>query len=152
MIPVPILTREAIDAGALVASVAAADRGGIAMFLGVVRDHHAGRAVIELEYSGYEPMVERVAAELVTAAERRWPVRVALRHRLGRLAIGDAAVGIAVGGGHRDEAFAACRFLIEEVKRKLPIWKRERYADGTEAWVDPTAPDQLHLAAAPGTS
>ena len=145
-----VLTREAIDPSVLIASVAADDRGGIALFLGLVRDHHAGRGVVELEYSAYEPMVERVAADLVAATERQWPVRVALRHRLGRLAIGETAVGIAAAGGHRDEAFAACRYLIEEVKHRLPIWKRERYTDGTEAWVDPTAPERIHFAAVPG--
>ncbi len=135
----PHLTTEPIDPTALIASVTALDRGGIAMFLGVVRDHHAGHAVSELEYSAYEPMAERVAEAIVAEAQTRWPVRIGLRHRLGRLAIGDVAVAVTAGGGHRDEAFAACRHVIEEVKRRLPIWKRERYADGTEAWVDPTA-------------
>jgi molybdopterin synthase catalytic subunit len=71
----------------------------------------------------------------VEETERRWPVRVALRHRIGLLAIGEAAVAIAVAGAHRDEAFAACRHVIEELKRRVPIWKRERYADGTVEWV-----------------
>ena len=71
-------------------------------------------------------------------AASRWPVAVALRHRLGALEIGDTAVGVAASGAHREEAFAACRYVIEEVKRRVPIWKRERYADGTEEWVDPT--------------
>jgi molybdopterin synthase catalytic subunit len=66
---------------------------------------------------------------------------VAVSHRIGRLEVGDIAVGIAVAGAHRDEAFAACRHLIEEVKRRVPIWKREVYADGTEEWVDPTKGD-----------
>jgi molybdopterin synthase catalytic subunit len=124
----------------LVAQVAGPDRGGIATFLGVVRDQHGGRRVIDLSYAAYEPMAEAVCAAIVGEAEIRWPVRVALRHRIGDLAIGDTAVAIAVGGGHRDEAFAACRYVIEELKRRVPIWKKERYADGTVAWVDPTAP------------
>ena len=132
------LTRDPLDLGALVAQVASARRGGIATFLGLVRDHHDGRAVQDLEYSAYESMAESVARDIITETERRWPVAVALRHRLGRLALGDAAVAIAVAGDHRDEAFAACRHVVEEVKRRVPIWKRERYADGTEAWVDPT--------------
>jgi molybdopterin synthase catalytic subunit len=94
--------------------------------------------VQELEYVAYEPMAESIAAEIVSEAEGRWPVTVALRHRLGRLALGDVAVAIVAVGDHRDEAFAACRYVIEEVKRRVPIWKREKYADGTEAWVDPT--------------
>ena len=122
----------------LLASVAASRRGGIATFSGLVRDHHGGRAVRELEYSAYEPMAELVCQGIVAEAERQWPVTVALAHRLGRLSIGEIAVSIAVAGDHRDEAFAACRYVIEELKRRVPIWKRELYGDGTEAWVDPT--------------
>jgi molybdopterin synthase catalytic subunit len=83
-------------------------------------------------------MAEAECGRIVTETLARWPVAVALRHRVGRLEVGDTAVGIAVAGAHRDEAFAACRHLIEEVKRRVPIWKREIYADGTEEWVDPT--------------
>jgi molybdopterin synthase catalytic subunit len=133
------LTFQPIDPAELIAMVQAPDRGGIALFLGTVRDHHGGRSVVELEYSAYHPMAEQVMEAIVVEAEATWPVRVALRHRLGVLAIGDTAVLVAAAGGHRDEALAACRYLIEEVKRRVPIWKRERYADGTEAWVDPTA-------------
>lgn len=136
---VGFLTHQPLDLAALVAGVAAPDRGGTCAFLGAVRDHHAGRAVLELEYSAYGPMAEATVAEIIAEAERRWPVRVAAAHRLGRLAVGDAAVAVAAAGAHRDEAFAACRHVIEELKRRVPIWKRERYADGTEAWVDPTA-------------
>lgn len=136
------LTRDPLDLATLVAQVSSARRGGIATFLGVVRDHHDGRAVQELEYSAYEPMAEMVAGDIVSDTERRWPVKVALRHRLGRLTLGDAAVAIAAAGDHREEAFAACRHVIEEVKRCLPVWKRERYTDGTEAWVDPTRAGQ----------
>jgi molybdopterin synthase catalytic subunit len=76
---------------------------------------------------------------VVAEAMGRWPVRIALRHRLGDLEVGDVAVAIAAAGAHRDEAFAACRYVIEEVKRRVPIWKRERFADGTEEWVNPTS-------------
>jgi molybdopterin synthase catalytic subunit len=116
----------------------APERGGVATFLGLVRNQHGGRAVTGLEYSAYEPMAEAVCRELIAEAESTWPVRAALSHRLGHLEIGDAAVAIAVAGPHRDEAFAACRHLIEELKRRVPIWKRESYSDGTEAWVEPT--------------
>jgi len=132
------LTHEPLDPGAVQAEVSAASRGGIASFVGVVRDHHGGRAVTGLSYSAYEPMAELVCAEIVVEAERRWPVRLAIRHRLGELSVGDFAVVVAAAGGHRDEAFAACRYAIEEVKRRVPIWKRETYADGSEEWVDPT--------------
>ncbi|HEV8356835.1 MAG TPA: molybdenum cofactor biosynthesis protein MoaE [Gemmatimonadales bacterium] len=132
------LSAEALDVNGLLAEVSAPGRGGIAVFIGLVRDHQAGRRVERLGYSAYAPMAELVSAEIVAEAERRWPVRVGLRHRLGDLGIGEAAVAVAVAGAHRDEAFAACRYVIEEVKRRVPIWKRERYADGTEEWVDPT--------------
>ena len=130
-----LLTREPIWVEDLIARVAAPDRGGIATFLGVVRDHHEGREVRELEYSAYDAMAEAVGAEIVLEAESRWPVRAAVQHRLGTLGIGEVAVAIAVAAGHRDEAFAACRFLIEALKSRVPIWKLERYSDGTAGWV-----------------
>ncbi len=139
-----MLTRSGIDLGALVAAVSGPDRGGIATFLGLVRNHHGGREVLRLEYSAYEPMAEVETARIVREAEARWPVRVLVRHRLGELAIGDAAVAIAAAGAHRAEVFEACRYVIEELKHRVPIWKKEYYADGTVVWVDPTAG---HLAA-----
>lgn len=122
----------------LVNQVTAPERGGVVTFLGLVRDHHQGRGVTGLSYSAYEPMAEATCSEIVVEAEARWPVRIALSHRLGDLAVADVAVAIAVAGDHREEAFAACRHVIEELKRRVPIWKRETYADGTEAWVDPS--------------
>ena len=130
------LTRSPLTLSTLIDEVASADRGGIVSFLGTVRDHHGGREVRALSYSAYDPMAESVSAEIVAEATARWPVRIALQHRLGDLEIGDVAVAIAVSGGHRDEAFAACRYVIEELKRRVPIWKRELFADGTEEWVN----------------
>ena len=129
------LSRDSLELAALVARVQAPDRGAVASFLGLVRDHHGGRRVARLEYSAYGPMAEAECARIVGEAEGRWPVRVALEHRLGKLEIGDAAVAVAAAAAHRDEAFAACRFVIEEVKRRVPIWKKEFYADGTVEWV-----------------
>jgi molybdopterin synthase catalytic subunit len=136
---VGFLSSEPLDLTALFATVTDPERGGVASFVGLVRDHQEGRGVTGLSYSAYAPMAEQVCGEIIAEAESRWPVRVALRHRLGDLAIGDAAVAIAAAGAHRDEAFAACRYVIEELKRRVPIWKRESYVDGSEAWVDPTA-------------
>lgn len=133
------LTDQPIDLAALHAAITAPDRGGMASFVGTVRNHHGGRAVLRLDYSAYGPMAEAECARIVSETEARWPVAVALRHRTGPLAIGDAAVAIVVAASHRDAAFEACRHVIEEVKRRVPIWKREYYADGTVAWVDPTA-------------
>ncbi len=134
------LTRAPIDLAALIAAVSHASHGGIATFVGVVRDHQDGRGVGALEYSAYEPMAEGEAARIVAEALARWPVRIAVQHRLGQLAIGDVAVAVAAGSAHRGEAFDACRYVIEELKRRVPIWKKESYADGGVEWVDPTAP------------
>jgi molybdopterin synthase catalytic subunit len=124
-----------LDLARLIARVEASDRGAVTSFVGLVRDHHAGRGVTRLEYSAYVPMAEAECARVVSEAETRWPVRIALEHRIGGLDIGDAAVVVAAAGAHREEAFAACRFVIEEVKRRVPIWKKEFYADGTVEWV-----------------
>lgn len=132
------LSLAGLELAELVAAVAGPDRGGIACFIGLVRDHHQGRRVRGIEYRAYEPMAESVCGAVVAEAEAKWPVRVGLRHRLGELVAGDAAVAVVTAGAHRDEAFAACRYVIEEVKRRVPIWKRERFDDGTEEWVDPT--------------
>ena len=134
------LTSEPILLDPLIQAVLSPSRGGVATFLGMVRDHHAGRSVVELDYEAYGPMAEAESSRIVAEAESRWPVRVAVQHRVGKLVIGDTAVAIAAAGAHRDEAFEACRYVIEELKRRVPIWKRERYRDGSEAWVDPTAP------------
>ena len=135
------LTDRVIRVETLAGAVSTPATGAVATFVGLVRDHHAGRSVTHLAYSAYGPMAEARCAAIVADAEARWPVRVALRHRIGDLAIGDVAVAVAVGSAHRAAAFEACREVIERVKAEVPIWKRERYADGTEAWVDPTAPD-----------
>lgn len=136
---VSYLTSDPIDVGAVLASVQSADRGGVAAFLGVVRDHHGGRRVLRLQYSAYVPMAEAECARITAETESRWPVCVALRHRLGSLEVGEAALVAVAGSAHREGAFAACRHLVEEVKRRVPIWKQEFYADGSMEWVDPTA-------------
>jgi molybdopterin synthase catalytic subunit len=134
------LTTQPIDPLALAASIMTPDRGALVTFTGIVRDHHAGRRVVALGYTAYGPMAEKVCADIVSEAHARWQVRVGIAHRLGDLAIGETAVAIAVTAGHRDAAFDACRWVIDELKRRVPIWKREQYVDGREAWVDPTAP------------
>lgn len=140
MVDVRFLTRDPISLEALCREVVAPEYGGLATFLGLVRNHHEGRGVRGIEYSAYEEMAESVSEAVVIEATARWPVRIGLLHRLGDLEVGDIAVAIAAASAHRDEAFAACRYVIEEVKRRVPIWKRELFADGTVQWVDPTAP------------
>lgn len=133
------LTSMSIDLAALYDGVQSPELGGTAAFIGTVRNHHAGRPVERLEYSAYAPMAEAECARIVAEAEEKWPARVVLAHRIGKLALGEIAVAIAAAAAHRDEAFAACRYVIEEVKHRVPIWKKEFYTDGTVAWVDPTA-------------
>ena len=130
------LSRAPIDPGQLSASVATSKDGAIASFVGIVRDHHEGRAVLWLEYEAHEEMAQKQIKELIRAAQRRWPVgAVAIRHRLGRLQVGDTSVAIAVAAPHRAEALEACRWLIDTLKAEVPIFKKEVYADG-ETWVE----------------
>ena len=136
------LTGEPIDIASLLARVQSPERGGIASFLGAVRNHHCGRQVLRLEYSAYEPMVEAECARIVSEAETSWDVAMALQHRVGRLEVGDIAVAVAAASAHRDDAFIACRYVIEEVKQRVPIWKREVYADGSVEWVGAGAAGQ----------
>src|SRR5215207_1005204 len=132
------LTSDPIELGVLLAQVQSPARGGVACFVGTVRDHHGGRQVVSLDYSAYVPMAEAECGRIVAETESRWSCAIALRHRIGNLTIGDTAVAIAAASAHRATAFAACRYVIEEVKRRVPIWKRELYADGTVEWVNPT--------------
>lgn len=132
------LTRSAIDVAAVIEGAVQPADGGVATFIGLVRDHQNGRGVLRLEYSAYEPMAQAEAERIVEEAQAKWPVRIGLQHRLGRLEIGEVAVVVVAASAHRGPAFDACRYVIEEVKRRVPIWKQERYADGTVEWVDPT--------------
>ena len=132
------LLREPIDLAAL---HAVSDRdGAVCAFVGTVRDLNRGRAVRALEYEAYEEMALAVMREIVAETKSRFPVTaVRLVHRLGRLAVGDPSVAVAVASPHRAEAFAACRFAIDTLKARVPIWKKEFYADGSE-WLDAPAP------------
>jgi molybdopterin synthase catalytic subunit len=102
------------------------ERGGAAVeFLGIVRGEEGGQPIAYLDYEAYEPMAERVIARLVEQATARWALhQVYVRHRIGRVPVGDVAVVVGVQAPHRDEAFAACRFLIEAIKQDAPIWKQ----------------------------
>ncbi|HZM27702.1 MAG TPA: molybdenum cofactor biosynthesis protein MoaE [Gemmatimonadales bacterium] len=132
------LRDEPLDLGRLVATVSAPERGAVVCFVGTVRDHHEGKSVLRLEYSAYQPMAEAECGRIVAEARNRWDATVALEHRTGVLEAGETSVAIAAAAPHRTAAFAACRYVIEEVKRRVPIWKREHYTDGTVGWVDPT--------------
>ena len=115
--------------------------GAVATFLGLVRNHNAGRRVRYLEYEAYEPLAERVFERISAEVASRWPgVQLALHHRTGRLDIGDASVAIAAASAHRADAFAACRYTIERVKQIAPIWKRE-FFEGGEMWIEGATAD-----------
>ena len=115
--------------------------GAVATFLGLVRNHNAGRVVQYLEYEGYEPLAMRVFERIAAECKDRWPgVRVALHHRLGRIEIGQASVAIAVASAHRANAFSACRYAIERVKQIAPIWKRE-FFEGGDVWIEGATAD-----------
>lgn len=128
---------EPIDASSLSSAVADPGAGAVAVFLGTVRDHSAGReGVTHLEYEAYGGVVESKIAEIVAEVRARWPdaCRVAAVHRVGSLDVGETSVGVAVSTPHRGEAFAAARYLIDELKRRAPIWKKEYWPGGAE-WV-----------------
>ena len=133
------LVRDPIDPVALIREVASSASGAILLFLGVVRDVNEGRDVTGIEYSAYVAMAERELLAIVSeGAERFASSAIAIEHRLGELELEDASVGIAVAHAHRDEAYALSRWILEELKHRVPIWKRERYVDGTREWVDPS--------------
>jgi len=111
--------------------------GGYAACEGWVRNHNEGRTVKRLEYEAFEALAEKEGERIVAEAIRRFDVlRAACVHRIGSLEIGDLAVWVGVSSRHRAEAFAACRYIIDEVKHRLPIWKKEHYEDGDSGWVN----------------
>ncbi|MFN2635909.1 MAG: molybdenum cofactor biosynthesis protein MoaE [Gemmatimonadaceae bacterium] len=129
----------AIDVPALVSEVSGSRHGAISIFIGTVRDTNDGRDVSAIEYSAYESMAEIEMQRICTEAARRFDVEsIAAEHRVGLLAVGDASVVICVAHQHRTAAQDCSRYVIEEMKKRVPIWKLEHYADGTREWVDPT--------------
>jgi molybdopterin synthase catalytic subunit len=115
--------------------------GAVVTFLGLVRNHNAGRQVRYLEYEAFEPLALRAFARIAAEAQERWPgARLALHHRVGRLEIGEASIAIAVASAHRAEAYAACRYAIERVKQIAPIWKRE-FFEGGDMWIEGATAD-----------
>ena len=133
----PLVAPGAVDVAALVAAVAHAGAGAVATFVGVVRDLNEGAAVSGIDYEAYGPMADRELRAILAEAESRWPgVRAAAGHRTGYVAVGEASVAVAASSPHRAPAFEACRYVVEEIKRRLPVWKREHYADGRREWVD----------------
>lgn len=134
--PLILLTREPLNRDALIRAVSHPSVGGIVVFEGVVRDNARGKQVRYLEYDVYEEMAIEQIHTILTEAQQRWGVEhVAVAHRFGRLEIGEASVIIVVSSTHRSEAFEACRYIIDTLKRIVPIWKKEVATDG-ESWVE----------------
>jgi len=126
-----------IDLSQLIRRVRTDACGAVASFLGVVREQHEGRAVKGLSYEAYPSMALAEMRKIAGEAEARFgPCTVAIVHRTGDLAIGEASVAVAVGAPHRGPAFDACEYAIDELKRRVEIWKKEHYADGEAAWVN----------------
>ncbi|MGH7670502.1 MAG: molybdenum cofactor biosynthesis protein MoaE [Gemmatimonadaceae bacterium] len=125
-----------LDPAALVREVSDPACGAVVLFVGNVRDINDGRAVTGIEYTAYREMAARELTAIVAETTVHFPgVRIAVEHRVGPLALGDASIVIAAAHAHRAPAYDASRYVIEETKRRVPIWKREHYADGARAWV-----------------
>src|SRR5437879_10364181 len=125
------VTRSPISLDFLVAEVASSECGGTCLFLGTVRNGPGEQGVTAIEYSAYEEMVEAEFVRLLTDARARWPdARIAVRHRLGTIPVGEASIAIHAAPPHSARAFEACRYVTEEVKRRVPVWKKELRVDG----------------------
>jgi molybdopterin synthase catalytic subunit len=128
------LVDDPLDVAAALAAVAGADCGAVVLFVGTVRDHHQGRAVSGLTYAAYRPLAETRLAAIAAELAVEHDARLAIFHRLGELQPGEASVVIAAAAAHRAAAYAANRAGLERLKREVPIWKREHYADGSARW------------------
>jgi molybdopterin synthase catalytic subunit len=130
------LVHDRLDVAALLAAAARPDCGAIALFLGTTRDHHQGRRVVGLAYEAYEPMALEALRRIEREATERFAVAAcSIEHRLGEVPAAEASVAVVVAAHHRGPAFEACRWAMDELKRSVPIWKRERFEDGGAEWV-----------------
>ncbi|MEX2470943.1 MAG: molybdenum cofactor biosynthesis protein MoaE [Gemmatimonadota bacterium] len=142
-----------IDPQRVLALVGSDEDGAVLLFLGVVRNHADGRSVRGMHYESYETMASGVLREIADeAADKLGTDRLAVVHRTGELAIGEVSVAIAVSSPHRAESYDASRYVIEEIKKRLPVWKKEHYADGEASWVEGTVPPESGGASAAVTT
>lgn len=131
------LTDRAIDVERLVAAVSAPGCGAVITFLGTVRAGPDDGDVVGIEYSAYPEMADGEFARIIEEARGRWPeARIALRHRTGWIPLGEASIAVVVAMPHRAEAYDCSRYVIEETKRRVPIWKKEKLRDGASSWVE----------------
>ncbi len=132
------LTHQPIDFAALTESVRSNQAGAVVLFLGTVREMTHGWQTVALDYDAYPEMAQAKLNEIETEARTRWPViECGIAHRLGHLELGDVSVAVAVSCPHRHQAFDAGRFLIDQLKEVVPIWKKENWSDGSTEWVHP---------------
>ncbi len=144
--PYVLLTAEPLSLDALTARVSDPEHGATVTFAGTTRREGGAREVVALDYEAYGDMAAAELAAIAAEAAARYASRVAVAHRVGRVAVGEPSVAIAASAGHRPEAFAACRHVIEEIKARVPIWKQAVFADGTAEWQDglPPGPAGAH--------
>ncbi|RMG38318.1 MAG: molybdenum cofactor biosynthesis protein MoaE [Planctomycetota bacterium] len=132
------LTEQPIDYTALTERVRSHRAGAVVTFLGTVREFTAGRRTLALDYEAYEPMARAELQRILAEATEQWPlVAAVVEHRLGRLELGEISVAVAVAAPHRRDAFQAAQYVMDQTKRRVPIWKRENWADGGTEWVHP---------------
>lgn len=129
------IVRETIDVRALEAQVSGVENGAVVTFIGQVRIQSRGREVAYLEYDAYVPMAEKMMRKIAEDAAAKWPVQVAMEHRVGRMELAEASVVVCVGSPHRGDAFDACRYCIDTLKETVPIWKKEVCPDGA-FWIE----------------
>ena len=135
----PYITRLPIDPRKVLAKVGDPEAGGTVLFVGTIRRRSGGKNVEGLTYEVYRKMAERRMGEIEDTVRKRWPVeKMAMVHRYGALRVGDVSVAVAVSCQHRAEAFEACRYAIDTIKRVLPMWKKEKMAGGRDQWVSGT--------------
>lgn len=148
-----VVQSDPIDPERVLAHVGSDEDGAVLLFLGVVRNHADGRSVRGMHYEAYEAMASGVLREIAgEAAEKLGTDRLSVVHRTGELAIGEVSVAIAVSSPHRAESYEASRYVIEEIKKRLPVWKKERYVDGDASWVEGTVPPGSGGASAAATT
>ena len=129
------ITEKAIDVQKVIETASSLSAGAVNVFIGTVRNNAHGKNVVWLEYEAYETMVVNEVRKIIDEASHKWPLQGwAISHRIGTLKPGEVAVAIAVSSPHRKDSFAACEFIIDELKEKAPIWKKEVFEDGEE-WV-----------------
>ena len=139
--PYVLVTPDAIDSADIAARVASDSDGAVVVFHGVTRDNNQGRQVIDLEYEAYSPMAEETMREVIAEMHDQWRIgSVAVAHRTGTVSIGEMSMCLAVSAPHRQDAFAAAQYFVDELKQRVPIWKKERFVGG-EVWINDTPGD-----------